>query len=236
MDVGYGNKAKALLKRFYGYDSFRPGQLEIITAVAAGRDALVLMPTGGGKSVCYQLPALMSDGCAIVVSPLIALMQDQVASLVSNGIPAATVNSNISDADNRRVMDLFFEGKLKLLYISPERLMSDIDRWSPELKVSLIAIDEAHCISQWGHDFRPVYTSLSQLKGHFPSSPVVALTATADRLTRSDIARQLKLDDPFTWIGSFDRPNLSLRVIPESRKSKRLAYICGMIELSLIHI
>ena len=115
MDVGYGNKAKALLKRFYGYGSFRPGQLEIITAVAAGRDALVLMPTGGGKSVCYQIPALMSDGCAIVVSPLIALMQDQVASLVSNGIPAATVNSNISDADNRRVMDLFFEGKLKLL-------------------------------------------------------------------------------------------------------------------------
>ena len=230
MDVGYGNKAKALLKRFYGYGSFRPGQLEIITAVAAGRDALVLMPTGGGKSLCYQIPALMSDGCAIVVSPLIALMQDQVASLVSNGIPAATVNSNISDADNRRVMDLFFEGKLKLLYISPERLMSDIDRWSPELKVSLIAIDEAHCISQWGHDFRPVYTSLSQLKGHFPSSPVVALTATADRLTRSDIARHLKLDDPFTWIGSFDRPNLSLRVIPESRKAKRLAYICGMIE------
>lgn len=222
--------ARSMLKRFYGYDQFRPGQLDIIKAVARGRDALVLMPTGGGKSLCYQMPALLSDGCCIVVSPLIALMQDQVSALIANGIPAATVNSNISEGDNRKVMELMYQGRLKLLYISPERLMQEVDKWSSDMPISMIAIDEAHCISQWGHDFRPVYTTLSRLKSRFPSIPVMALTATADRLTRSDIATQLKLDNPYIWTGSFDRPNLSLKVIPNPGKSERIRYICRTID------
>lgn len=223
-------RAKALLKRFYGYDSFRPGQLDIISAVASGRDALVLMPTGGGKSICYQLPALLSEGCAVVVSPLIALMHDQVSALVANGIPAAAVNSTLSDTSNREVMELMHSRRLKLLYISPERLMQEIDRWSPDMPISLFAIDEAHCISQWGHDFRPVYTTLSRLKHRYPSVPMMALTATADRLTRADIATQLSLRSPFTYIGSFDRPNLSLRVIPSPAKSEKLRFICRTID------
>lgn len=219
----------ALLAKFYGYRSFRPGQLEVITAVAQGRDATVLMPTGGGKSICYQLPGIMLDGCAIVVSPLIALMQDQVTALVANGIPAATINSNMSETDERRVMDMLYAGKLKLLYMSPERLLADIDRLSDNIRISLFAIDEAHCISQWGHDFRPVYTSLSRIKERHPRTPVVALTATADKLTREDIATQLKLENPYCYIGSFDRPNISLRVMPAPPKAKRMALIASMI-------
>lgn len=227
----FDRRAAALLRRFYGYSEFRPGQLEIIRAVAAEkRDALVLMPTGGGKSMCYQLPALLSDGCAVVVSPLIALMHDQVSALVANGIPAATVNSNIDEQVNMRIMDQFFAGRVKLLYISPERLLAEMDHWPATVPVSLIAIDEAHCISQWGHDFRPVYTKLSHLKNRFPDIPLLALTATADRLTRSDIAMQLGLRSPLIWTGSFDRPNLSLKVLPNPGKTRRIAYICDMID------
>lgn len=202
-DISMEDRALALLGRFYGYRSFRPGQLDIIRAVMAGRDAVVLMPTGGGKSICYQIPALLAgEGCAVVVSPLIALMQDQVQGLVANGIPAAAVHSNQAEDYNRRVLDAAFMGRLRLLYISPERLLQEIDTFG-RLKVSLFAIDEAHCISQWGHDFRPVYTSLSRIKECCPSVPVMALTATADRLTRDDIVRQLRLSNPYCHLGSF---------------------------------
>lgn len=223
-------KARALLRRFYGYREFRPMQLDVITTALDGRDSVVLMPTGGGKSICYQIPALMGEGTAIVVSPLIALMKDQVAALQANGIPAASVNSNQTDDSNRTIMEAAYAGRIKLLYMSPERLLLELDRIGPELKVSLIAIDEAHCISQWGHDFRPEYTRLDELKRRFPDVPVMALTATADRLTREDIVKQLRLRDPRVFISSFDRPNISLRVMANPGKSKRMAIISGLID------
>lgn len=224
-------RAEALLRRFYGYNSFRPLQLEIITSAVEGRDSVVLMPTGGGKSICYQIPALLSEGgMTIVVSPLIALMKDQVTALTSNGIPAAAVNSLQSEEENRHILEQLFSGRVKILYISPERLLTEIDRWSRDLPVSLIAIDEAHCISQWGHDFRPDYTRLSRIKELFPHVPVMALTATADRLTRDDISTQLRLRDPLLFLGSFDRPNISLRVINNPGKKGRLRYISTLIE------
>lgn len=224
-------RAEALLRRFYGYNSFRPLQLEIITSAVEGRDSVVLMPTGGGKSICYQIPALLSEGgMTIVVSPLIALMKDQVTALTSNGIPAAAVNSLQSEEENRHILEQLFSGRVKILYISPERLLTEIDRWSRDLPVSLIAIDEAHCISQWGHDFRPDYTRLSRIKELFPHVPVMALTATADRLTRDDISTQLRLQDPLLFLGSFDRPNISLRVINNPGKKGRLRYISTLIE------
>ena len=222
--------AHALLRRFYGYDTFRPMQLDIISAAMQGRDTLVIMPTGGGKSMCYQMPALLADGgVVIVVSPLIALMDDQVAALTANGIPAAAVHSLHSEADNRAVMDALMQARVKVLYISPERLMTDIDRWSSSLPVRLFAIDEAHCISQWGHDFRPVYTQLSMLKKLRPDVPVMALTATADRITRDDIARQLGLVDPARFMASFDRPNLSLAAMISPTKARRVSIIADMI-------
>ncbi len=218
-------KALALLARFYGYRSFRPGQYEIIEAVASGRDAVALMPTGGGKSLCYQIPALLADrGVAIVISPLIALMQDQTQALQANGIPAAAIHSNQSEDYNRNVLDAVAAGRIKLLYVSPERLLLMLDSLR-KAAISLFAIDEAHCISQWGHDFRKDYIELKALKQVRPDVPVIALTATADRLTRDDMVRQLGLRDPFCWIGSFDRPNISLAVYPNPGLKGRVDYI-----------
>ncbi len=223
-------RATALLRRFYGYNSFRPLQLDIITTAVERRDCVVLMPTGGGKSICYQIPAMLGDGVVIVVSPLIALMKDQVTALTANGIPAAAVNSMQTEVENHHIMQQLFTGRIKILYISPERLLMEIDRWSRDLNISLIAIDEAHCISQWGHDFRPDYTRLARIKELYPHVPIMALTATADRLTREDIAKQLCLNNPRLFIGSFDRPNISLRVMTNPGKSKRVSYICSLID------
>lgn len=223
-------KASGLLKKFYGYSSFLPLQYEVIKCVMEGNDAVVLMPTGGGKSICFQIPALLMEGCTIVVSPLLALMKDQVDTLQSHGIPAAAINSNQSEQFNREVAEQVFAGRIKLLYISPERLLAELDSWSASMKISLIAIDEAHCISQWGHDFRIEYTRLSILKSRFPNVPIMALTATADRLTRDDIVKQLSIPYAKLFITSFDRKNISLRVVRNMSGNDKFRMMVKFIE------
>ena len=223
------NKAHQLLKSVYGYDSFRPLQEEIIEHVMSGHDALVLMPTGGGKSICYQIPALMLEGLTIVVSPLISLMKDQVDALKANGIAADAMNSSREISINDRIKKLCKTGEIKLLYVSPERLIAELGWLKEHVKVALIAIDEAHCVSQWGHDFRIEYTQLGIMKDHFPSTPILALTATADKVTKTDILEQLRLNNPRIFTGSFDRPNLSLDVRKGYGKQDRLRTIMDVI-------
>ena len=212
LDISNKDKALALLQQYYGYSSFRSIQYDVIEANLRNEDVLVLMPTGGGKSICFQLPALMREGVCLVVSPLIALMKDQVDGLVANGIPAAFLNSSQNVETEKAVMEQAANGSLKLLYIAPERLLGMLNTFLNLVKVSMIAIDEAHCISQWGHDFRPEYTKLGLLRERFPDVPVIALTATADKTTQRDITKQLKLKAENIFVSSFDRPNLSLKV------------------------
>ena len=217
--------AREILKTYYGYDSFRPLQEEIISHTVRGGDALVLMPTGGGKSLCYQIPALILEGTAVVVSPLISLMKDQVDALRSNGIRAEALNSSNDSVTDAEIYQRICRGEVKILYLSPERLVGEMEWLRQNVRVSLIAIDEAHCISQWGHDFRPEYTQLGCLRNAFPSAPILALTATADKTTKLDILKQLNLREPRVFVSSFDRPNLSLDVRRSYTSKDRLGVI-----------
>ncbi|WP_028389557.1 DNA helicase RecQ [Legionella fairfieldensis] len=215
-------KTTHILKDYFGFDSFRDPQAEIINDLVAGNDLLVLMPTGGGKSLCYQIPALARAGVGIVVSPLIALMEDQVAALRLQGIRAAYYNSSLTSEEARQVLTQLHHNELDLLYIAPERLISPsfLDRLQ-DCSIALFAIDEAHCISQWGHDFRPEYAALGLLKTHFPNIPVIALTATADQQTRQDIVTKLNYH-PKQFVASFNRPNIHYSVIIKNNPLKQL--------------
>ncbi|MGB0838822.1 MAG: DNA helicase RecQ [Chitinophagales bacterium] len=212
-----------ILKDYFGYSSFRPMQADIINNVLQGKDTVVLMPTGSGKSICYQVPALAKEGMGIVVSPLIALMKDQVEGLKLNGVKAAYLNSSLTTSQQKQVERACMLGELKLLYVSPEKLASSwFQNFIKSLNINLFAIDEAHCISFWGHDFRPEYAQLSVLKQRFPTVPIIALTATADKITRKDIVSQLRLPNPQTFLSSFDRPNLNLEVRPGQKRIQQI--------------
>ena len=214
--------ATAILKETFGYDAFRPGQEEIVRAIGAGRDVLAIMPTGGGKSLCYQLPTLMRNGLTVVISPLIALMRDQVAQLTANGVPAAALVSANSRAENDRILGELSRGALKLLYLAPERLAGSVGLLR-RAGVSLLAVDEAHCVSQWGHDFRPDYLTIGALRQELGGVQTAAFTATADRETRVDIANKLFDTPPLEFLRGFDRPNLFLAFEPKGDARKQIS-------------
>lgn len=213
------------LKKYFGYSDFRPLQEEIVATTLAGIDSLVLMPTGGGKSICFQLPALLLPGVTLVVSPLISLMQDQVENLREAGIPACALNSNQTADEQLRLRRACLDGRVKLLYMAPETVFKELDQLLAALPISLVAIDEAHCVSQWGHDFRPEYVQLGTLRKAFGRAPFMALTATADEVTRQDIRERLNLHSPRVFISSFDRPNLSLNVFRGLNGAEKLKAI-----------
>jgi ATP-dependent DNA helicase RecQ len=223
-------KPSQLLKDVFGYDAFRGQQEEIIEHVLSGKDALVLMPTGGGKSICYQIPSLVFNGLTLVVSPLISLMQDQVQALEANGIPAAYVNSTQTQLEKDKIRQRAVDGELKLLYAAPETIFSSSESWITELNIVFVAIDEAHCVSMWGHDFRPEYTFLNRLRARFAPIPFMALTATADKHTRRDIVHHLGLKEAKTFLSSFDRKNLQLTVRGNLPKAKKMGEIVGYIK------
>uniref|UniRef100_A0A832H5R7 DNA helicase RecQ n=1 Tax=Oscillatoriales cyanobacterium SpSt-402 TaxID=2282168 RepID=A0A832H5R7_9CYAN len=214
---------ESALKHYFGYDSFRPGQRQIIEKALQNQDLLVVMPTGGGKSLCYQLPALLKPGLTIVVSPLIALMQDQVQALGDNGIPATFLNSSLNGTELRERERAILDGEIKLVYIAPERLLNEgrLAGWLSQVYVAAIAIDEAHCVSEWGHDFRPEYRQLNQLRQWFANVPIMALTATATERVRYDIIEQLNLQDPVLHVSTFNRPNLYYDVRPKHKQTYR---------------
>lgn len=213
----------ATLKKYFGYDEFRPLQKEIIERVLAREDCVVLMPTGGGKSLCFQLPTLLSEGLTVVVSPLISLMKDQVDALTANGINAAFINSSLTAAAIETIIGQIRAGEVKIVYIAPERLgMPEFEAVLHSLPISLFAIDEAHCISEWGHDFRPEYRNLNKLRTKFPNVPIIALTATATEKVRADIVKQLALPRPNIFVSSFNRQNLSYEVLPKKDSFKTI--------------
>ena len=220
-------KALQILQDIFGYANFKGAQAAIVEHVTAGGDALVLMPTGGGKSLCYQLPALLRDGVAIVVSPLIALMQDQVDALQQLGVQAAFLNSSQTPEVARTVNNLLMNGELQILYVAPERLMlsgflAQLAQIEVHTGIALFAIDEAHCVSEWGHDFRPEYRKLTVLHEQFPNVPRIALTATADAPTRAEIIERLQLENAQQFVSSFDRPNINYRVLPKANARGQL--------------
>ena len=223
-------QAREILKDSFGYHTFRDQQEEIIQTVLSSQDTLVLMPTGGGKSICFQIPAMLNEGLTIVISPLISLMKDQVEALRANGIYAAFYNSSLSEIEEREIESDVLSGGIKLLYLSPEKLISSTNSWLSNAKISLVAVDEAHCVSMWGHDFRPEYAQLKEFRERLSDVPFIALTATADKTTRKDIIKQIGLKQPKVFISSFNRENLSLEVranIPKKEKMKEIRQFIG---------